>query len=363
MIKKLFKKLISFGLSAFLCCMVVLVSNAAEKSSKELYLGIDIGGQSVKLGVVDSDGKLLEESKIPTDINATPEQVVKSIVNAVSKFKAYSKIKHVGVGMPGDIDIDNGIVRFVPQLSKWKNVPLKKLLEKEMGGLSNKIYVNNDANTAAIGAFWVDAEGKATNLVSITLGTGVGTGLILNKKLYLGSSGSAGELGHVMIDPDRNAPKCNCGSKGCLESFIGEKQFLAYANKYLTSHPSAIINDLLIKRKLSLINGKLLFDAAEKGDKTAKELWNYYGEKLGILLADTINALNPDVIVLCGGMSQSSKYFMPTALSEAKKRSYSSAFTTCKIKTTSATSKLGVIGAAMLAKEETPNNAEIDKKN
>ena len=350
MIKKLFKKLSSFVLSLFLCCMVALVSNANKEVSKELYLGIDIGGQSVKLGVVDSDGKLLEESKIPTDINATPEQVVESIVKAVSKFNAYSKIKYVGVGMPGDIDLDNGIVRFVPQLSKWKNVPLKKLLEKEMGRSSNKIYINNDANTAAIGAFWVDAEGKATNLVSITLGTGVGAGLILNKKLYVGSSGSAGELGHIMIDPDRNAPKCNCGSKGCLEAFLGEKYFLVYAKNYLTVHPSAIINELS-EGDTSRINGKILFDAAKKGDKTAKELWNYYGEKLGVLLADTINVLNPDVIVLCGGMSQSSKYFMPSALSEAKKRSYSSAFATCKIKTTAATSKLGIIGAAMFAKQ------------
>jgi glucokinase len=352
MIKKTINKLIPFVLSLFLCCMVAIFSSANAKVPKDVYLGIDIGGQSVKLGVVDSVGKLLEESKIPTDINATPEQVVESIFNAVAKFNAYSKVKYIGVGVPGAIDADNGIVRYIPQLSKWKNVPLKKLLEQKMG--DKEIYIDNDANTASLGAFWLDADGKSDNLICITLGTGVGAGIVLNKKLYIGSSGSAGELGHITIDPDKNAPKCNCGSKGCLEAFIGEKQFLLTVNKYLTSHPSAIINDLLVKGNSPLLNCKVLFDAAEKGDKTAKELWDYYGEKLGILLADTINAFNPDVIVLCGGISQSAKYFMPSALSEAKKRSFSSAFDTCKIKITSSTNKLGVIGAAILAKQNAP---------
>jgi glucokinase len=343
------KKIISIVccLSLLSCGALANIDSPGKKvQDEELYLGIDIGGTSIKIGIFTSEGKRLEEERrILTDPNASPEEVVKSIAREAANFKHYQKIKSIGVGMPGDIDSDNGIVRFSPNLLKWKNVHLKDLLETSM---SKKCFIDNDANVATIGAFYLDADGKATNLVCVTLGTGIGGGLIFNKKLYRGSSGSAGEIGHITIE--QQGPKCNCGNKGCIEAFTGERYFTKYTQEYLRNNPSKIINELS-NGDLSQINGKMLFDGAERGDEIAKKMWVYYGEKLGILLTNIINFVNPDTIVLCGGGSKSSKYFMPTVLKEVKSRAFKSAAKTCKIVVSQHTSELGLLGAAMLAKE------------
>jgi glucokinase len=271
-------------------------------------------------------------------------------------LRNFSKIKSVGVGCPGDTDFDNGIMRFIPQFPNFKNVPLAKLLESEIG---KKVYIDNDANVAALGAFYIDAGGKATNLVYVTLGTGIGGGLIFNKEVYRGSSGSAGEIGHIAVEPKRG-PNCDCGSVGCVEAFTGERYFLKYVEGYLQHHPSKIISELREKNNNQL-SGKLLFDAAEMGDKIAKEMWEHYGEKLGFMLADIINILNPDTIVLGGGMSKSSKYFMPTIQKEVKNRAYASAVKTCNIIVSQQGGNLGTAGAAMLAKEGIANNDKLDR--
>jgi glucokinase len=355
------KKIIStFCCLSLLSCGVLadIDSPGKKVQDEKLYLGIDIGGTSIKIGIFTSEGKRLEEERrILTDPNASPREVVKSITTEAANFKHYQKIKSIGVGVPGDIDSDNGIVRFSPNLPKWKNVHLKDLLETSM---SRKCFIDNDANVATIGAFYLDANGKATNLACVTLGTGIGGGFIFNKKLYVGSSGSAGEIGHITIE--QQGPKCNCGNNGCIEAFIGERYFTKYTQEYLRNNPSKIINELS-NEDLSQINGKMLFDAAERGDEIAKKMWAYYGEKLGILLASIINFVNPDTIVLCGGASKSSKYFMPTVFKEVKSRAFKSAVKSCKIVVSQHTSELGTVGAAMLTKEGTPNNAEIGRRN
>jgi glucokinase len=352
------KKIISTVCCLSLCCCGALAdidSSGKKIQDEELYLGIDIGGTSIKMRIFTSEGKRLEEERrILTDPNAGPEEVVRSIITEAANFKHYQKIKSIGVGMPGDIDSDNGIVRFSPNLLKWRNVHLKDLLERSM---SRNVYIDNDANVATLGAFYLDADGKATNLACVTLGTGIGGGFVFNKKLYRGSSGSAGEVGHITIEPQ--GPKCNCGNNGCVEAFIGERYFTKYVQEYLRNTPSKIINELS-KGDPSQINGWLLFDAAERGDEIAKKMWVYYGEKLGILLANIINFVNIDTIVLCGGNSKSSKYFMPTVLKEVKSRAFKSAVKTCKIVVSKHTKELGLIGAAMLAKEGTPNNDKLD---
>jgi glucokinase len=353
------KKIISTVCCLSLCCCGALAdidSSGKKILDEELYLGIDIGGTSIKIGIFTSEGEKLEkERRILTDSNARPEEVVKSIETEAVNFKHYQKIKSIGVGMPGDIDSNKGIVRFSPNLLKWKNVHLKDLLETSM---HKKVYIDNDANVASLGAFYLDTDGKATNLACVTLGTGIGGGLVFNKKLYRGSSGSAGEVGHITIE--QQGPKCNCGNNGCVEAFIGERYFMKYVQEYLRNNPSKIINELS-KGDPSQINGLLLFDAAERGDENAKKMWVYYGEKLGILLAGIINFANPDAIVLCGGISKSSKYFMPTVLKEVNARAYKSAVKTCKIVVSRHSSELGLLGAAMLAKEGTANNDKLDK--
>jgi glucokinase len=244
----------------------------------------------------------------------------------------------------GDIDSKRGVVRFSPNLPKWNNVQLKNILEK----LTNKkTVIDNDANTASLGAFWLDAKGKSDNLICITLGTGVGGGLIFNRTLYIGSSGTAGELGHITIDP--YGRKCNCGNRGCIETFVGARYLSEYAVEYFKKNKSQILNKL-INKKYSLITPHLLSEAASLGDKSAKDIWDRVGEKLGLLLSIVVNFANPDTIVLCGGLSHAAEYFLPRVKSEIKNRAYKSAAKACKIVVSKYTHKLGVVGAAMLTK-------------
>ncbi|MDR3256942.1 MAG: ROK family protein [Endomicrobium sp.] len=312
--------------------------------SKELYLGIDIGGTKIKMAVVTSKGSIKEEMVSDTDINAKPLNIVKSVIKTVSKFKNYSKIKNIGVEIAGDVSYDTGIVRFSPNLHKWKKVPLKEMFEKITG---KKTYIGNDANTASMGAFWLDTKEKASNLICITLGTGLGGGLIFNKKLYRGASGTAGEIGHISIDP--YGQKCKCGNNGCIETFIGAKYLSKHAIEYLKESKSSVIDELTGKNH-SLITPQLLFEAAVAGDEVAKDIWKIMGEKLGIFLSNIINFANPDTIVICGGIIQAGKYFMGAASNEIKKRAFELATKSCKILISKYTHKLGVVGAAMLLK-------------
>jgi glucokinase len=310
--------------------------------SEDLYLGIDVGGTQIKVAIVTSKCVIKEETLMHTDVNEEPSKVLKSLVCLASKLKNYSKTISIGVGIAGDIDSKLGVVRFSPNLPRWKNIPLKKILEKLT---RKKTFVNNDANTASIGAFWLDAKGKSKNLICITLGTGVGGGLIFNKKLYVGASGTAGELGHIAIDP--YGKYCNCGNRGCIETFVGAKYLSQYASKYLEKNKSQIL-DKLTDKKYSIITPHLLFKAASLGDKSAKEIWSIVGEKLGIFLSIIINFSNPNTIVFCGGLSHAAKYFLPKVKSQIKSRAFKSAVKACKIVVSKHTHKLGVVGAAML---------------
>ncbi|AKL97808.1 ROK family protein [Endomicrobium proavitum] len=315
--------------------------------SAKYYLGIDMGGTNIKIAIVNNKGSIVEESVIATDINAKPETIVKSIVEKASVLKNYRNTKTAGVGIAGDVDCLKGIVRFSPNLPKWKKINLKEMLEKLT---KKKVFVDNDANTAAIGAFCLDVMEKSSNLVCVTLGTGVGGGIIINKKLYIGASCTAGEIGHITIDP--KGLRCKCGNTGCIETFVGAKYLSAYAAKYFKENKSALM-DKLIAKDYSKITPKILHAAAVKGDKVAKAVWNYAGEKLGILISDILNFINPDTIVLCGGISHAGKYLLDPLKKEIEKRAFKSSRKACKIIVSGYTNKLGVVGAAMLAKHST----------
>lgn len=312
--------------------------------SKELFLGIDMGGTHIKIAIVGSKGVIIEETMIDTDITAKPVNVIRDIIAKASGLSNYAKTKSIGVGIAGDINCAKGAVRFSPNLPKWKNVPLKELLEKLT---KKKTFVDNDANTAGIGAFWLDAKGKACNLICVTLGTGVGGGLIFEKRLYRGASCTAGEIGHITICPE--GIKCKCGNTGCIETYMGAKYISAFAKTYLKKHKSKII-DGLVQGNHSKITPKILSDAALKGDKTAAEIWKDRGIKLGIFLAGIINFANPDTIVVCGGVSRAGKYLIGPAIKEIEKRAFKTAVKACKIIVSHYTHNLGVVGAAMLPK-------------
>jgi glucokinase len=312
---------------------------------KEFFLGIDMGGTAVKTAIVDGSASILEQKTIPMDIKADPKQILKTVLEAAGEFKDYDKVKNIGLGTAGDVDSNKGILRYAYNLPKWKNTPIKQILRQ----LSKReVLIDNDANTAALGAFWLDAKGRADNLVCVTLGTGVGGGIVINKKLYRGSSLSAGEIGHQTIKFD--GPACNCGNIGCAEAYLGAKNFTRHSIEYVKNHKSKIIMDLIEGDYLKL-TPEILYKAAVKNDKTALELWKWGGEILGVLLANIVNILNPDMIVLCGGVSQAGAFLINAAKKEMLNRAFKTPGKICKVISSKYTSRLGVVGAAMLAKQ------------
>lgn len=308
------------------------------------YIGIDMGGTLIKMAVVDDKANIIEDAVIKTDITALPKEIIEHIVDVLKRFKSYNKVKSIGIGIAGDVNFKQGIVRFSPNLPKWNNIKLKEKMELLT---DKKVYVDNDANTAAIGAYWLDIKAKADNVVCVTLGTGVGGGIIINKKVYRGNTGTAGEIGHITIVPNGN--KCNCGNNGCAETYIGVRHVVRDAINLLKENKSKYIMKLA-NNDIKQITPKLLFEAAKKGDKTAKQVWINAGEKLGILLSDVINFINPDYIVLCGGISNAGKLLIAPAKQQIRTRAFKTAAKLCKIAVSKYTSKLGVVGAAMLVK-------------
>jgi glucokinase len=311
---------------------------------KKLYLGVDLGGTEIKIAIVDQFGVIIEETGIANSGTSMPKAVTGEIIRQARSMRNFSHVVGTGVGVAGDIDQEKGFVRFSPNLANWKKVPLRTMLRKHLPG---EILVDNDANVAALGACWLDAHGKARNLICVTLGTGVGGGIVCQGKLYRGSSGTAGEIGHMSFDHD--GPKCNCGSYGCIERYIGAPYLSRFAEGLVEAEGSKIISEL-VKNNLNAISPAVLSQAALMGDQLAKRIWVDAGEKLGVVLASVINFYNPDMIVLAGGLSKAGRLLLDPVNRMVKARAFTTSAKECKIVISRYTQKLGVVGAALLAK-------------
>jgi len=310
----------------------------------KLFLGIDLGGTEIKVAVVDDKGNIVEMGAVKNDPSLKPEQLCAEIIDKARNMKDFRRISGTGIGVAGDIDQKRGVVRFSPNLPRWKNANLRVLLGK---ALPKPIVVDNDANAAALGAFWLDAKGKVKHLLCVTLGTGVGGGLICDGKLYRGASGTAGEIGHMPYNPD--GPECNCGSRGCIERYIGAPNLSFHAREGVKSGKSSIMHEM-VGGNLEKITPKIIADAARKGDSYAQRIWNETGEKLGIVLAGVINLINPEMIIIAGGISKADDLLLKPVQKAVDERAFETPRKTCRIKISRYDQKLGVVGAALLAK-------------
>ncbi|MFC1501735.1 ROK family protein [Elusimicrobiota bacterium] len=308
------------------------------------YLGIDLGGTEVKIAIVDGNGLIQEETSVANNKKLDHKKLIRKIIARVKALKYFQYVSGAGVGVAGDIDQVNGVVRFSPNLPLWKKVPLEKILKKH---LSCPVVIDNDANVAALGAYFLDAKSKVNNLICVTLGTGVGGGIILDGKVYRGSTGSAGEIGHMPYDPE--GLLCSCGSYGCIEKYIGASSLSEYAKNLIKAKGSKIITKL-VNGSLNEVTPKVLAKAAEMGDVLAKTIWKEAGSKLGIVLAGVINLLNPEIIVISGGISNANNFLLKHIRDEIRKRAFKTSSSACKVIVSKYTHKLGVVGAALLAK-------------
>ena len=310
-------------------------------------IGVDIGGTFVKLYVMDERGDILRKEKIETNYSQGAEGFLKQIAEFINSIKKQYPQQNVavGVGAPGDVDNQNGVLRYNPNL-KFKDVddwPIADMLEKHTG---IRPYVANDATLAAWGVYERVLNRQGTNVLAITLGTGVGGGLILNKELFQGSNGTAGEVGHTKIASTKTGPQCGCGARGCLEAFVGTIGIKRRVMEGVLEHPQSILAQMVQKEPNFKI--ELVSRAAEKNCPLARKIWEDTGFFLGIGVANLCLTLDVDTIVLTGGVSGASQYFLPAMENVLHHQQIQTPFKKLKL-LTSQDPNIGGVGAAMYA--------------
>lgn len=267
----------------------------AEKYS----IGIDLGGTNIKIGLVDSKGKIVKKTSVDTKADGGPDKVISQIVIGVKEIlgKEKIKLKGVGIGFPGIVAAKKGTVENPPNLPGWGKVNLGKILTKKLG---TEVFVENDANAAAIGELIFGTGKKLKSFCMITLGTGVGGGIILNKEIYRGEIGAAGEVGHMTID--YKGLKCNCGSYGCIETYAGNSYIVNRVKEALVNRKESLIWEF-IDGDLERLTPKIIDSAANEGDEFAKDVIKELGMYIGVALASVSNLLDVGAFVIGGGVA------------------------------------------------------------
>lgn len=308
-----------------------------------IAIGIDIGGTFVKFFAVNESGKIIKKDKVPTYVTLKAGAFLSQLAHIVNGWRKGFGAQEciLGVGVAGDTDHMQGVLRYAPNLP-WRNL---KIAETLSALTSCKCFVSNDANMAAWGVYDKEFKKKYKNLIIITLGTGIGGGLILNGELYQGATGSAGEIGHIKIDYSPDAPACGFGERGCLESFAGTKGILRLCEDAAVKYPESVLARLLKTEDFSV---RLLSQAAGEGDEIALKLWDTIGRYIGRGLTNMVLLLNPDAVILTGGISRGAKYFMPAIREIFKAQPISTPFKKLKV-LTSKECNIGGVGAALYA--------------
>jgi glucokinase len=300
---------------------------------KSLYAGFDLGGTQLKYGLIDEGGTLIFKDKAPTPASIDSLlELLNSLLEEMKK-RGKNKIAAVGFGFPGILSLKERKIFQSPNYPGLDNFDLFPALSRF---LDVPFWVDNDANLAAFGEWKCGAGKGAHSLILLTIGTGIGSGIILDGKLWHGACGYAGELGHVVVHPD--GEKCNCGIYGCLESEA--------------SAPRIIKHYLALAKTNENISAEEVYIRAKNGDQAARQAFARAAYYLGIGLGIILNMLNPDKILLGGGVMTTGEFIFAPALEEARKRSYKASFECCTIQKASLGNDAGLIGAASWAQEQ-----------
>jgi glucokinase len=309
---------------------------------KKYVIGIDIGGTNTKIALVGRGRNIIKRIEFSTQDYKTKYGLLSAIVDTIGtilceqRIKA-SQISGTGIGVPGLVDSQRGIVHCLTNISGWENVNLRKII-KDKTGIDT--WVDNDVNLMALAESKFGAAKGAKSVFCITLGTGVGGGIVIDGRLYRGATHTAGEIGHVPISI--GGPKCNCGRRGCLEAYIG--------NSYVIKR----LAERLKKGQRSILKGRiipeLITEAAKKGDRLAIEVWKEVAEYLSMGLVFVINVLNPDVIVIGGGMAKAGGFLFEPLTRHVRKAAMNMPAKKTRIVKATLGSDAGIIGAAELVR-------------
>ena len=307
----------------------------------DLYLGVDLGGTNIKAALVDAEGNILKESSVPTNLPRSAEAVCDDIAALCAALADGVRVHGIGVGCPGTVD--GGVVRYSNNLN-WHDFAMADYLQGKTG---LPVRLANDANAAALGEALAGCAKGAESAVIVTLGTGVGGGVVLNGKLLTGYTGAASEPGHTVICDTPNAPLCTCGRRGCFEAYASATALIRMTRQTMDAHPESALHTVAAN---GTVNGRTAFDAAELGDAAAKQVVDDYIHYLAVGIANLINMFFPQVIGLSGGVANQGENLLrplraavqPMIFGDKYAKKHT-ALTTCTLGY-----RAGVIGAALL---------------
>ncbi len=313
-----------------------------------MYLGIDVGGTNIAVGVVNENKEIVAKTSNKSPVPCTMDEFCDTM--ALTARQAMEKagitlddIPWVGIGCPGTVNRGTGIIEFTNNLH-FSNWPLVKMMEERMGG--KKVIIENDANAAAYGEYKAGALKGAQNAVAITLGTEIGSGIIIDGNIYAGNNYAAGEMGHMVIVYDGR--QCNCGRKGCWERYASATGLIITTKEYMEKDKNSVMWELC-DGDINKASGRTAFDAMRKGDATGKAVVDEYINYLSCGLVNVINTFQPDILCIGGGISNERETLLAPVRAYIDKEQYAM---NAKLKTKVCRAELGndagIIGAALL---------------
>jgi len=319
------------------------------KKRQQYIIGVDLGGTNIVVGAMSADGKQhFAMRSIPTSAESGAEGVADRIVGLIEGVildtlaetnSNRRDVIGVGVGAPGPLDREKGLVVVAPNLG-WKNFPLRDRISER---LRVPVTLDNDANCATVGEWWQGAARGGKNVVGMTIGTGIGGGVIIEGKLFHGASDVAGEIGHTTID--LNGRHCKCGNYGCLEAYASGPAIATRAREVLVREETASLLPSMVGGKLDSITAETVYKAAQQGDAVASEIVRDTARYLGAGIANLLNILNADVVVVAGGVTQAGDALFVPLRAEVRRRAFRPAVDATRIVAGELPGTAGVVGA------------------
>ena len=327
-----------------------------DQTRERYIIGVDLGGTNIVAGAMVADGRRYHAIRSqPTRSDLGADGVVERICRMVDDVIAATMAETgavrtdfigVGIGAPGPLDRERGVVVVAPNLG-WRDFPLR---DRVSAGTGLPATLDNDANCATLGEWWIGAARGARNVVGITIGTGIGGGLILEGRLYHGSSDVAGEIGHTTLDT--SGRRCRCGNYGCLEAYASGPNIAERAREALRGNERDSILPELVGNDLDMIAAETVYEAARREDAIALEVVRETARFLGAGIANLLNIFNPDVVVVAGGVTQAGDALFEPLQAEVRRRAFKPAVDACRIVPGALPGIAGVVGAVATFKAQ-----------
>jgi len=284
----------------------------------DFSIGVDLGGTNLRIAAISTEGQLLEKITLGVKVALGRDHVIGEMCDAIKRlsqqYRGSGRFVGAGIGVPGIIDMETGMMRKSANLPGWSDYPVRDEIERRLGA---RVFLENDANVAALGEKWLGAARDVDNMAMVTLGTGIGGAIILNGKIFYGMNGMAGEFGHVTVEP--NGVPCGCGNHGCAERYASATAVVRMAREAIESGKAPEL--ARAAGSDAEFSARSIYNLAIQGNEDAQCIFRRFGVALGMLLADLVNVLNLDMFVIGGGVVSAWDAFAPSMFAELRERS------------------------------------------